>query len=143
MPKIFTLESVFTKRHAFLLQVFGRKQAGIHINRRFESDPGRIIAGPRGPERIGAGPRRREHGQTCLRAAGGTLTTSAPVQELVVRSGRVTGVRLRSREQVAGYLAGLDLVPPGLVTVPEWRPDPDISAPGTLIPLYAAVARKP
>lgn len=52
-------------------------------------------------------------------------------------------VRLRTREQVAGYLAGLDLVPPGLVTVPEWRPDPDEPAPGMAIPLYAAVAAKP
>jgi hypothetical protein len=52
-------------------------------------------------------------------------------------------VRLRSREQVAGFLAGLDLVEPGLVTVPEWRPEPGEPAPGPPIPLYAAVARKP
>jgi hypothetical protein len=52
-------------------------------------------------------------------------------------------VRLRSREQVAGFLAGLELVDPGLVTVPEWRPDPDQTVPEQLIPLYAAVARKP
>jgi hypothetical protein len=52
-------------------------------------------------------------------------------------------VRLRSREQVAGFLAGLELVEPGLVTVPEWRRAADEPAPGELIPLYAAVARKP
>jgi hypothetical protein len=52
-------------------------------------------------------------------------------------------VRLRSREQVAGYLAGLEMVEPGLVTVPEWRPDPGEPVPGQLIPLYAVVAQKP
>jgi O-methyltransferase involved in polyketide biosynthesis len=52
-------------------------------------------------------------------------------------------VRLRSRTQVADFMAGLDPVPPGLVTVPEWRPEPPEAAPSPLIPLYAAVARKP
>jgi hypothetical protein len=53
-------------------------------------------------------------------------------------------IRLRSRAQVAGYLAGLDLVEPGLVTVSRWRPQPG-SGPGPApdIPLYAVVARKP
>jgi S-adenosyl methyltransferase len=51
-------------------------------------------------------------------------------------------VRLRSREAVAGFLAGLELVEPGLVTVPQWRPDPGQPAPEEAIPLYAAVARK-
>jgi hypothetical protein len=52
-------------------------------------------------------------------------------------------VRLRSRAEVAGFLAGLGLVEPGLVTVPEWRPEPGSPAPDELIPLYGAVARKP
>jgi len=52
-------------------------------------------------------------------------------------------VRLRSRAQVAGYLAGLELIEPGLVTVPEWQPDGGEPVPAELIPLYAAVARKP
>ena len=52
-------------------------------------------------------------------------------------------VRLRSRAEVAGFLAGLELVEPGLVTVPEWRPEPGEPAPGQLIPLYGVVARKP
>jgi hypothetical protein len=52
-------------------------------------------------------------------------------------------VRLRSREYLSGLLAGLELVEPGLVTVPEWRPDEDDPVPAELIPLYAAVARKP
>ncbi len=52
-------------------------------------------------------------------------------------------VRLRSREDVLGFLAGLELVEPGLVTVPEWRPDAGEPAPAEPIPLYAVVARKP
>jgi len=52
-------------------------------------------------------------------------------------------IRLRTREQVAGHLAGLELVAPGLVTIPEWRPDPDDPPPGQVIPVYGAVARKP
>ncbi len=31
---------------------------------------------------------------------------------------------LRSREQVAQFFAGTDLVEPGLVRVEEWRPEP-------------------
>jgi len=52
-------------------------------------------------------------------------------------------LRLRTRDQVASFLEGLELVEPGLVTAPEWRPDPGESAPGQPIPMYAAVAKKP
>lgn len=38
-------------------------------------------------------------------------------------SKRVNGMQLRSQDQVAGMLAGLELVEPGLVGVAEWRPD--------------------
>jgi hypothetical protein len=50
-------------------------------------------------------------------------------------------IRLRPRQQIAGWLAGLDLVEPGLVTVSEWRPDSDEPQPGQPIPCYGAVAR--
>jgi hypothetical protein len=52
-------------------------------------------------------------------------------------------VRLRSREHVTSSLAGLELVEPGLVTVPEWRPGPGERRPAQVIPLYGVVARKP
>ncbi len=52
-------------------------------------------------------------------------------------------VRLRSRADLTGLLAGLELVEPGLVTVPEWRPDEAEPVPSEPIPLYAVVARKP
>jgi S-adenosyl methyltransferase len=41
------------------------------------------------------------------------------------------------------FLAGLELVEPGLVTVPEWRPEADARRAAQVIPLYAVVARKP
>jgi hypothetical protein len=44
---------------------------------------------------------------------------------------------------MAGFFDGLDLVPPGLVSCPYWRPDP---ADGTLlreVDEFGAVGRKP
>ena len=48
----------------------------------------------------------------------------------------------RSRDQVAGFFAGLELVDPGLVRVPEWRPAlaVDAAAPAQM---WAGVAVKP
>jgi hypothetical protein len=47
----------------------------------------------------------------------------------------------RSRDEVARFFTGLDLVDPGLVQLSDWRPDPgDVAAPTSG---YAAVARKP
>ena len=40
--------------------------------------------------------------------------------------------------------AGLDLVPPGLVPLNDWRPDDsDPPAAATQVPVHALVARKP
>jgi len=50
---------------------------------------------------------------------------------------------LRSRGELAGLLAGLDLVPPGLVPVTEWRPEPADPVFEHAVPVYGAVARKP
>ena len=46
----------------------------------------------------------------------------------------------RTREQMAGYDAGLDMVEPGLVPLPEWRA---LANPAHLIPCYAGIGRKP
>ena len=46
----------------------------------------------------------------------------------------------RTRAEYERFFAGLDLVEPGLVPMPQWRPESD--SPG-VIPMYAAVARKP
>jgi O-methyltransferase involved in polyketide biosynthesis len=50
-------------------------------------------------------------------------------------------IRARSRAEVAAFLDGLDLVEPGLVAAPRWRPDSGTEPAET--PLWAAVARKP
>jgi hypothetical protein len=48
----------------------------------------------------------------------------------------------RSREQVARFFAGMDLVEPGLVPVEDWRPEPGTADAGTSA-LYGGVGRKP
>jgi S-adenosyl methyltransferase len=52
-------------------------------------------------------------------------------------------ITLRSRSEVAGLMAGLDPVPPGLVPVNQWRPAPGDPSSEDVIPVYAVVARKP
>lgn len=52
-------------------------------------------------------------------------------------------VTLRSRDEVAGLLAGLDVLPPGLVPICEWRPEPADPRFDQVVPFYGAVARKP
>jgi S-adenosyl methyltransferase len=55
----------------------------------------------------------------------GTDTNKAGVeaQEQYNRSGAVP-YHLRSPEQLAGFFEGLELVEPGVVSCPQWRPDP-------------------
>jgi O-methyltransferase involved in polyketide biosynthesis len=55
---------------------------------------------------------------------------------------RMGPVRLtpRSRAELARYFDGLDLVPPGLVHLPDWRA---AAEPGFVISCLAGVARKP
>jgi hypothetical protein len=47
---------------------------------------------------------------------------------------------LRSRDEVTRFTEGLELVPPGVVRVDEWRPGP---VPDRPTPVYALLARKP
>jgi hypothetical protein len=51
-------------------------------------------------------------------------------------------ITLRSRDEVASLVVGLGLVPPGLVHVCEWRPEPDDPTFDDVIPLYGVVALK-
>ena len=59
-----------------------------------------------------------------------------------VRTARSAGAdyHLRTVEQMNGFFAGLDLVPPGVVPTPLWRPGPG-AAPQALN-VYCGVARK-
>jgi S-adenosyl methyltransferase len=52
-------------------------------------------------------------------------------------------ITLRSKDEVASLVAGLDLVPPGVVPISEWRPEPGDPHSEEIIPLHAVVARKP
>jgi O-methyltransferase involved in polyketide biosynthesis len=55
---------------------------------------------------------------------------------------QVAPAKMRDKSGVAQLLAGLDLVAPGLVRVPEWRPESELEAVSPAA-LWAAVARKP
>jgi len=50
---------------------------------------------------------------------------------------------LRTREQVARFFDGLELVPPGLGYVHAWRPEHDDPAPAETVSAHGGVARKP
>ncbi|HEY1644086.1 MAG TPA: SAM-dependent methyltransferase [Streptosporangiaceae bacterium] len=65
--------------------------------------------------------------------------TEAATTRLNQRMGPVRQTR-RSREQIAAYFDGLDLVDPGLVLMPDWRA---LAHPKHVINCYAGVARKP
>ena len=57
---------------------------------------------------------------------------------------RSTGVPYTSRDadQIGAWLTGLDIEAPGIVTIDQWRPDPDIQ-PQPFVPMYGVLARKP
>jgi hypothetical protein len=83
--------------------------------------------------------------------AGSYLTISHPaidIHHAQVTAQRVYNERvstpqtLRTREQVARFFTGLDLVEPGLVQVHQWRPDPDDFAPEGVVSAHGGVARK-
>jgi hypothetical protein len=52
---------------------------------------------------------------------------------------------LRSPEQIASFFDGLELVQPGLVSVPRWRPDPADTGGGLLaeVDAFGGIGRKP
>jgi hypothetical protein len=50
---------------------------------------------------------------------------------------------LRTRDQVARFFEGLEMVPPGLVYVHSWRPGPGDIAPADGVSAHGGVARKP
>jgi hypothetical protein len=68
----------------------------------------------------------------------------AQVNEKVLRRSLGRG-QTRTREQIARFFRGLDLVPPGLVYLAEWRPDEPVRLPldpGSML-MLAGVGRKP
>ncbi|BCY13110.1 SAM-dependent methyltransferase [Actinoplanes sp. L3-i22] len=51
--------------------------------------------------------------------------------------------RLRSRDEVATFFDGLDLVEPGVVPILRWRPEAESPFTDAQVALYGGVARKP
>ncbi|SPF05749.1 SAM-dependent methyltransferase [Streptomyces sp. MA5143a] len=62
-------------------------------------------------------------------------------QEAYNNSGAVP-YNLRTPEQITAYFDGLELIEPGVVSVPQWRPGPDDAAP-EVIGEHGGLARKP
>jgi S-adenosyl methyltransferase len=69
--------------------------------------------------------------------------TPEALRETQESSGRMIQQQFayRSREEVARFFAGTDLVEPGIVRVEEWRPEPGTHDAGSS-PLWCAVGRK-
>jgi S-adenosyl methyltransferase len=59
------------------------------------------------------------------------------------RAGSPHSMRMRSAAEVEQLLAGIELLPPGVVRIPLWRPDPldDVPVDAATYPGYAVVAR--
>lgn len=71
-------------------------------------------------------------------------SAQALANEEVLRRGLGRG-QTRTREQIARFFDGLDLVPPGLVFLVEWRPDEPVQLPldpGSML-MLVGVGRKP
>ena len=64
------------------------------------------------------------------------------VETLVNDYQRSTGMQLISRdaEQISSWLTGLDIQPPGIVTIDQWHPDTEDPH---FVPLFGVLARKP
>jgi hypothetical protein len=76
----------------------------------------------------------------------GTADSAPQVRDAArVYDAATTRMFVRSREEVLALVRGLDVVPPGLVWTPEWRPEPGeqvVARPSDCY-YYALVARKP
>jgi hypothetical protein len=63
----------------------------------------------------------------------GTAAVTAAERMMEKTADRVS---IRSHAQILNLVAGLDLVEPGLVWLPEWRPDPDTAMPENVSEAY-------
>ncbi len=54
-----------------------------------------------------------------------------------------SGATLRGREEISRFFAGLELIDPGLVQVPHWRPDGPEPADASKVWILGGVGRKP
>jgi O-methyltransferase involved in polyketide biosynthesis len=72
----------------------------------------------------------------------GTDTSPAGLAGARIRTDAGVPYHLRSPEQIAGFFDGLDLLSPGVVPTPRWRPDPGAARPPDEVDVYCGVARK-
>jgi hypothetical protein len=88
---------------------------------------------------------RREHAQTSYlvisHVTADHLAPEASRQAHAVYEGASTPGVARSRERIARFFAGLDMVAPGLMNVSEWRPGHIGPPPGPAVS-HARVGRK-
>jgi hypothetical protein len=71
-----------------------------------------------------------------------TDTANVEAQKGYNQSGAIP-YRLRSPEQIAGFFDGLELIEPGVVSSPRWRPDPVDGDLPAEVDAFCGVARKP
>ncbi|MFD0658809.1 SAM-dependent methyltransferase [Thermocatellispora tengchongensis] len=74
----------------------------------------------------------------------GTNTDPAFVEaQAMYNEGGSVPYALRSPEQIARFLDGLELVEPGVVQIHEWRPDPNPFGASTPVNAWGGLGRKP
>jgi hypothetical protein len=78
-----------------------------------------------------------------LVVADGTNTSKQSVEGARVSAQGGHPYTLRSPEQIAGFFEGLELLEPGVVSAPRWRPDPSPAGPPPELDGYCGVGRKP
>jgi hypothetical protein len=67
---------------------------------------------------------------------------SEAYERLNERMGETQGT-LRTHAEVAAFFDGLEMVPPGLVQLHRWRPDPPDADVSYEVPAYSGIGRKP
>jgi hypothetical protein len=75
-----------------------------------------------------------------------TMEVNGPAVAESMRQWNESGaapITARSRDDIAGFFTGLDLLEPGVVTCTSWRPDPEHTGITDKVSEFAGVARKP
>jgi hypothetical protein len=75
-----------------------------------------------------------------------TMEVNGPAVAESMRQWNESGaapITARSREEIAGFFAGLEILEPGVVTCSAWRPDPAHPGITDKVSEFAAVGRKP
>jgi hypothetical protein len=76
-----------------------------------------------------------------LMVCDGTNTSKEIVEGQRIANQSGHPYNLRSPEEIAGYFDGLELVEPGVVSIPHWRPEPGSVPPA--MDGYCGIGRKP